>query len=609
MESLDHLLRTNRQLSDAEECSALQLLLDAQQRLGTVSNSAATNRRGDCSRLLARIDALMHILAPIRRLPLELLSIVFDFYIGMVHYGPMSVKGGIETFFWRIHEGPCLLLHVCSLWRAVCRTTASLQSFFASMVLSTPEASTYAVGGDFPRSLSQPSVKACLAHYLALFDVGPLSIVMRNGRRIPVALDTEAKRAQCAERCSQLVVHCHGSQDPLAAILWNFLGRFHQELSFLDGRLKCLESLCLGFRRAGDGYEEMLGVDIPATGLGKKVKKTRLFAHAPKLRRLRLLQDGIRLLSAANPRFALPWNQIQDFYTHYASPAECLAGLFSLPSVKTVSLLRFARHKSAYLSYHPPWPGHFISQPFRLPLMDSLTLFYLPRQLSIADEDESGCYPDFTSRYPAEVLDLLEAPLLKQLRVGFAESKTSTATVSTITAFLQRSGCGLVKLYLSLQTQDMDDDIADLLRSVASLQELTLCMHAGVTLSLGVLASLVVTPGGWNNLLPALRRFTLITDDSPDTMEFKSDPLAGVVESRVNAGQRTEGVVMNLEIFQIACQEDHPFAWCPRIKERARKWMRAGLKVATAVVDLPTQFVSSRDEGEFMVDWEWLRPE
>ncbi|KAL1676874.1 hypothetical protein EV122DRAFT_215402 [Schizophyllum commune] len=611
MESLDHLLRTNRQLSDAEERSAFQLLLDAQRRLDIVSKSTAPNRRGNCSRLLARIDTLMHLLAPIRRLPLELLSVVFDFYIGMVHYGPVSVQGGLEVFFWRIHEGPCLLLHVCSLWRTVCRTTASLQSFFASMVLSIiPSAPAYDADDDCPDWHDRPVVKACLAHYLALFDVGPLTITMRDGHLIPIALDTEAKRAQCAERCSELAVYCHGNESAKTAtgILWDLFGCFLQELNFLDGRLNRLESLCLGFKRAGDGgCEEMLDKDFPGTM--SRVEDAQLFAHAPKLRRLRLLQDGLRLLSAANPRFALPWNQIQDFYTHYSSPAECLAGLFSLPSVKTVSLLRLARRRSSYLSHRPPWPGHFIKQPFCLSLMISLSLFYLPRQLSIADLDESGCYPDLTSRYPAEVLDLLEAPLLKQLRVGFAESKTSTATVATITAFLQRSGCGLVKLYLSLQTQDVDDDIADLLRSVASLQELTLCMHAGVTLSLGVLASLVVTPGGWNNLLPALRRFTLITDDSPDTMGFKSDPLADVVESRVNAHQRTEGSVASLEIFQLACQEDHPFAWCPKIKKRMGKWMRDGLKIATAVVDLPTQFVSIQDEGEFLVDWEWLRPE
>ncbi|KAI4527981.1 hypothetical protein K525DRAFT_282352 [Schizophyllum commune Loenen D] len=607
MESLDHLLRTNRRLSEIEERSARQLLLDTQQRLDAVSRSTVANRCEEYGRLLARIDALTYILAPIRTLPLELLSIVFNFYLCMVHYGRVSVKGRIELFMKRIHEGPCLLLHICSLWRNVCRSTASIQSFFASMVLSIP--SGYLIGD--PEALDrskQPVVHACLAHYIAQFDRGPLTIVMWRGHDLPLVLDPEYG-AEYAQRCSNLAVYSQDNGDDGYASIQCLLLYLSSRLSFMHGHLDRLETLCLGFTYTGEGYEGRISASFHEIWIANKVQQTRLFAYAPKLCRLRLLQHGLRLLTLANPRFTLPWNQIQELYAHYDDPAICLAGLFSLPSVREVSLLRFGQARTLHRrSRHLPWPGYYITEPFRLPCLLSLTLFYHPRQHS--DERIDGRdWEYYTTAYPAEVLDMLEAPSLEQLRVGFADCRTSFATVSTISAFLLRSGCGLVKLYLSLQMQDVDDDIAGLLRSVASLQELTLCMHAGVTLSLGVLASLVVTPGGWNNLLPALRRFTLITDDSPDTMDFKSDPLADVIESRVNAHQRTEGSVASLEIFQLACQEDHPFAVCPKIKKRMGRWMRDGLKVATAVVDLPTQFVSIRDEGEFLVDWEWLRPE
>ena len=103
-----------------------------------------------------------------------------------------------------------------------------------------------------------------------------------------------------------------------------------------------------------------------------------------------------------------------------------------------------------------------------------------------------------------------------------------------------------------------------------------------------------------------LSHLTLVTDSSPDPTLAEGDSLAEAIESRVNARQRTDGLVDNLEIFRFACQATHQFVWCERTKERMRGWMKQGLKIGRAVVDMPTEWIDARDEGHFIIDWQWL---
>ncbi|KAI5892867.1 uncharacterized protein SCHCODRAFT_01038493 [Schizophyllum commune H4-8] len=214
--------------------------------------------------------------------------------------------------------------------------------------------------------------------------------------------------------------------------------------------------------------------------------------------------------------------------------------------------------------------------------------------------------------YPGEILDLLRAPELERLRIGFASDEAPrglrpTTVIPTIVSFLRRSECALVELYMFLQTQETDEDMVELFLTVPSLQKLTLCMPSDVRLSAEALLALIVNP--WRprtTLLPCLRYLTLVTDWSPDPSLAEGDALAVAIDSRVTARQDTDGLVDNLEIFRFACQASHQFVWCGWTKERLKNWMRQGLKIGRAVVDMPTEWIDVRDEGHFIIDWEWL---
>ena len=178
--------------------------------------------------------------------------------------------------------------------------------------------------------------------------------------------------------------------------------------------------------------------------------------------------------------------------------------------------------------------------------------------------------------------------------------------MSGVVGFLRRSECALVELYIFLHSKEIDEYWLSLFRIVPSLRELTLCMPLGVLLSAEVLRALQVVPER-QPLLPHLRRLTLITDESP-ALDIETYALAEAIESRVGAHERTGGVADNLEIFQLACQGTHRFVWAKEMKTRMKSWVRRGLCVGLAVVDvaLPTEFIDIRDQGNFLMDWEWI---
>ena len=37
-----------------------------------------------------------------------------------------------------------------------------------------------------------------------------------------------------------------------------------------------------------------------------------------------------------------------------------------------------------------------------------------------------------------------------------------------------------------------------------------------------------------------------------------------------------------------------------------KEWMKRGLKIGRVVVDMPTEWIDARDEGHFIIDWQWL---
>ena len=260
-----------------------------------------------------------------------------------------------------------------------------------------------------------------------------------------------------------------------------------------------------------------------------------------------------------------------------------------------------------------PWPGLPVTKPILLANLSHLSIFC---QYGCVDgnEDLEGDYPIVATlrNYPGEALDWVCAPALERLRIGFASDEAPygcrpLTVIPTITSFLRCSQCALVELFVFLQTKESDEDMLELFRTVATLRELTLCMPYGVRLSAEVWQALEVVHER-RPLLSGLHRLTRIADESPD-LDVETDALADAIESRVGARERTGGVADSLEIFQLACQGTHRFLWEKEMKTRMKSWVRRGLCVGLAVVDvaLPTEFIDIRDQGNFLMDWEWIR--
>ncbi|KAL1703591.1 hypothetical protein EV121DRAFT_207623 [Schizophyllum commune] len=569
-------------------------------------------------------------LSPIHELPVEVLSITFDFYLLQDGFRTASMGDQLQWFMQRVDHGPCVLLRVCSRWRRICR--ANLSSYFMTLIMSIsnrivrdPERF------DYP-PVDAPTVRVCLRHYMDLFSGGFFVLTMVNGPDRPAivpnlsATDPEKEffdslLASYAPRCSELVV-CNQGQRP-AVLSLSYTASAISALKPAQGFLRHMETLSIEF---ADPSNIFYGFCKNGPYFWRAFARSRLFAQAPKLHRLKLWRKAIHVLDSNFPRLALPWNQIDEFECQYDDPGSCLAAFLSLPSLTSAMLLRFVSHgppagaHGAMINHvqhsrgkvrrnTAPWPGYRVKKPIRLARLSHLSLFC---QYGYVDGPLAGNFPLIASlqNYPGEILNLLRAPELKRLRIGFASDEAPcglrpTTVIPTIISFLRRSECALVELYMFLQTQETDEDVLELFRTVPSLQKLTLCMPSDVRLSAEVLQALIVMPAR-TTLLPSLRYLTLVTDSSPDPTLAEGDALAEAIESRVNARQRTHGLVDNLEIFRFACQATHQFVWCERTKERMKEWMKQGLKIGRVVVDMPTEWIDARDEGHFIIDWQWL---
>ncbi|KAL1724396.1 hypothetical protein EV715DRAFT_268935 [Schizophyllum commune] len=617
-----------------------QLMQAAQEhQLGDESSAA---RRSLISRIGASRIGIT--LAPIHELPVEVLSIAFDFYLLQDGFRTASESDRLQWFMQQVDQGPCVLLRVCSRWRGICRT--GLSSYFMTLIMSISNLVVKHPTMSSLPTVDGPMVRACLRHYMDLFTGGLFVLPMVHGAHRPAIVPavsipggpglyktdpevevSDSLLASYAQRCSELVMCDEGTKASLRSLM-----RFANMIIVLrpaQGRLTHLETLSIEFLDPSNIYDGFFN-----RGHGMAIARCRLFAHAPKLHRLRLWKKAIHVLDAILPRLALPWHQIDDLRCQYYKPRSCLAALLSFPSLTTVALLRFVSYgppaagaQVDYVEYpenhfkedeyprYPikrkpiPWPGYRVRKPICLARLSRLSLFC---QYGYVAGTEVGDHPMIASLrdYPGEILNLLRAPELQCLRIGFASDEAPgglrpTTVLPTIISFLRRSECALVELYMFLQTQETDEDVLELFRTIPSLQKLTLCMPSDVRLSAEVLQALIVMPAR-TTLLPSLRYLTLITDSSPDPSLAEGDSLAEAVESRVNARERTDGLVDNLEIFRFACQATHQFVWCERTKERMRGWMKQGLRIGRVVVDMPTEWIDVRDEGHFIIDWQWL---
>ncbi|KAL1705447.1 hypothetical protein EV121DRAFT_279583 [Schizophyllum commune] len=545
------------------------------------------------------VDSNGNSLLPIFQLSAETFSIIFDFYLSeetFVH-APMEVR--LRWFMHPVDRGPCVLLRVCSLWRRIC--TTRFVSYFASSILSISQGTIPPLpeGRPYNPSVDDVSVGQCLRYYLELFSRGSFVLTMVHGARRPAVISQEGPPdsalepsldsadtmlASLAQRCRELIVRPSEDEDVKHSI--ETAARAIHTLWPTQGWLHRLETLSIDF---GDAFTH-LGVHYqrryrPWTILAE----TGLFAHASKLWRLKLWRKAIHVLDSLTPRLDLPSEKI------------------NLPHLE-----RYHLQLAGPLINRVPWPGHPATKPIILAHLSHLSVFC---QYGCVDGNrESSDYFEFVDllKYPKEALDWICAPALQRLRIGFASDEAPygrrpLTVMRTLDSLLRRSKCALVELFVLLHTVETDEDWLMLFGCLPSLREVTLGMSYGVRLSAKVLRALRVARER-QLLLPHLRRLTLITDESP-ALDIETYALAEAIESRVGAHERTGGVADNLEIIQLACQGTHRFVWEKEMKTRMKSWVRRGLCVGLAVVDvaLPTEFIDIRDQGNFLMDWEWIR--
>ncbi|KAL1729687.1 hypothetical protein EV714DRAFT_284704 [Schizophyllum commune] len=581
------------------------------------------------------VDSSGNSLLPIFQLSAETFSIIFDFYLSeeTFLYAPMEVR--LRWFMHPVDRGPCVLLRVCSLWRRICMTR--FVSYFASSIVSISQGTIPPLpeGRPYNPSIDDVSVGQCLRYYLELFSRGSFVLTMVHGARRPAVISQEGPSdsalepsldsgdtmlTSLAQRCRELIVRPSEDEDVKHSI--ETAARAIHTLWPTQGWLHRLETLSIDF---GDAFTH-LGVHFQNREKQWNIlAKTGLFAQAPKLWRLKLWRKAIHVLDSLGPRLDLPSKQIRDLQCQYYDPRSCLAALQQFSSLTTLTLLRYVSYNTGTTYPSPtarhsqlagpiinrvPWPGHPVAKFILLAHLTHLSVFC---QYGCVDgNQESSDYFGDLLKYPKEALDWICAPVLERLRIGFASDEAPygrrpLTAMSTLDSFLRLSKCALVELFVFLHTEEADEDWVMLFGCLPSLREVTLGMSYGVRLSAKVLRALRVAPER-QLLLPHLRRLTLITDESP-ALDIETYALAEAIESRVGARERTGGVADNLEIFQLACQGTHRFVWEKEMKTRMKSWVRRGLCVGLAVVDvaLPTEFIDIRDQGNFLMDWEWIR--
>ncbi|KAI5897069.1 uncharacterized protein SCHCODRAFT_02745939 [Schizophyllum commune H4-8] len=620
MSSLDLICRADDVIQGVSACGA-DLRQHAEGQLHSIQPGADSLPRP--------VDSYENGLFPINKLSAETLSIIIDFYLSedTFVYAPMEVK--LRWFMHPVDRGPCVLLRVCSLWRRIC--TTRFASYYASLIVSISQGTIPPLpeGREYDPSVDGVFVGQCLRHYLELFSRGSFVLTMEHGARRPAVIPQEGlldpavepsldvadtMLASLAQRYRELIVRPskdevlkHSIQTAANALytLWPAQGLLHR-----------LETLSIDF-----GDITRRGTSLRSSEEWRILAQTKLFAHAPKLCRLKLWRRAIHVLDAHHP-LDLPSKQIKDFSCQYYEPRSCLAALLQFPSLTTLTLLRYVSYKAhtdataldrhrlcvdAPQNTRNPRP---VTTPIRLAHLSHLSVFC---QHGCVDGSQRNFYyiADLL-KYPDEILDWIYAPALQRLRIGFASNEAPfgrrpLTVIRTIGSFLRRSRCALVELFVFLHTEETDEHWLKLFGCLPSLREVTLGMSYGVRLSAKVLRALRVAPER-QLLLPHLRRLTLITDESP-ALDIETYALAEAIESRIGAHERTGGIADDLEIFQLACQGTHRFVWDKEMKTRMKSWVRQGLCVGLAVVDvaLPTEFIDIRDQGNFLMDWEWIR--
>ncbi|KAJ7720170.1 hypothetical protein B0H16DRAFT_1604994 [Mycena metata] len=224
-------LRQNRYPDPTEQAVIREAIAEAEAHLGDLYGSAG--ERNVAQKLRSHIDVLSSQLAPIRRLPPEILSSVF-----MAPTFPPVAPKGLQAVVGRALDP---IVAVCSHWRATALATPEFWSTFSVSLSAKNEVSMDLLNLYLERSKSYPL---------------SLRIFTRNFRR--VHRDILTRLLSTSERWSSLHL--------------NFETRLLPLFSSLRGRLPYLESLSLR------GSTETVDPTAPTL-----VETTDAFELAPKL--------------------------------------------------------------------------------------------------------------------------------------------------------------------------------------------------------------------------------------------------------------------------------------------------------------------------------------
>ncbi|KAK7051994.1 hypothetical protein R3P38DRAFT_2858010 [Favolaschia claudopus] len=472
--SLSERLRHNILPLDVEKKTIRSSIDIARSRVAALQGQAALV---EIEALSEYVTQYLSLLAPLRRLPVDILRRIFldpvvhekksrqiDRHSILLHYRPNSL--GAVCYHWR-----CVSLEIAPLW--------------SSLVVFLNQPDRYTIDG--LRVALQRSQKA------------PLHLAFR-----PVlssswsTLDTEMMQEVCSHSERWVSVDMSSNRELLR---W---------LSSAENRLDSLQTLRIL-------YTESFSTDRGPC---------KVFAHAPKLRTLRLIQH-LRYSPSAAP--ILPWSQFTQLcidtgwdklgYHYVLSQAQNVHELFA--SIGGV--------------------------PHSAPLQATLHLLH---KLHVHHKDRPSLENELN------LLNHLTAPAMKELFVS--SCKLDNLTSLTIQSFLSRSSARLQSLALH-DTPIRAADLVSLLRMVPTVQRLTLAKLLPNAVTNRVVQSLTASAFSAEEiLLPKMASF--VVDGG---YLFTPDALFSMLESRLastNALSQLKALTIILPTLAISASRLESFA-------------------------------------------------
>ncbi|KAK7000323.1 hypothetical protein R3P38DRAFT_2651632 [Favolaschia claudopus] len=397
--SVLHLINSNTPPHPAEASVISSYVGELESHLASVQDAIQT--------LLARSDDLRRrhkrykaILSPIRRLPPEILGLIFS---EAVHASVSNTYafGNVpssEAALSVTRHAPWLLTHVCHHWAAVALATPALWSML--------RLDLDFIGND------KPGVTLLVDRHLQRAQNAPLTMKLTQENE----LDNES----------------HPVFDVAlpSAAQWRIADLYLQpqllqQLTRVESGFRSLSTLLISIDLAPWPGEE-------DTSTFRETLRD-LFIVTPELKCVRALAWD--LTGFICPPYTLPWHQLTRLSTTTASNVEALALLRQLSSIVECNI--------AFSHDHVLSPNH--GDCVHLPHLQTLAL-------QIEDDDEVVIYKKHTS-----ILDFIETPRLTRLALY------STADEEAVLGLVTRSNCARSLTSLELHSDSIDPDRALLL--------------------------------------------------------------------------------------------------------------------------------------------------